>query len=139
MTKNNTQHSSIKSIRIRTTPPIKDPKELESIITASLRSLFGDYQPYSCDLRILKCQPCCRSFATESLLPKNRNNDTNDDDDDDTEHSYDAILECPSWSEKYVRAALTFSSIPPFLQGSVYRIDFLQSQRMESDRMDSHA
>jgi hypothetical protein len=81
--------SQLTSIRIRTTPPIKDPKELDSIINASLRSLYGDYQPYSCGLRVVECRKCSPSFAVTGYSH-----------DQESKQSYDAILECPSSSEK---------------------------------------
>lgn len=114
--------SQLTSIRIRTTPPIKDPKELDSIITASLRSMYGDYQPYSCGLRVVECRTCSPSFAVTGYTH-----------DQESKLSYDAILECPSSSEKYVRAALTFSSTPHFLEGTVYRLDFLESKPVSQD------
>jgi len=123
MTKHNTSH--LKSILIRTTPPIKDPKELDSIITASLRSLYGDYEPYSCGLRVVECRKCSPLFAITGYSQER-----------EAKQSYDAILECPSSSEKYVRAALTFSSTPHFLEGTVYRLDFLESKSIQGDQGD---
>lgn len=121
MTKRKTP-SQPRSILIRTTPPIKDPKELDSIITASLRSLYGDYQPYSCGLRVVECRKCSPAFAITGYTQEQ-----------EAKQSYDAVLECPSSSEKYIRAALTFSSIPPFLEGTVYRLDFLESKCVPGD------
>ena len=90
---------------IRTTPAVKDKRELESIINTSLIKLFGDCQPYSCGFSVIECRPC---------------NSTNN------RHSFDAVIECPETSMEYVRAALTFSFVPSFLGGEVYRLDFVR-------------
>lgn len=100
-------------VTIRTTPAVKDPRQLESIIIASLRSLFGDCQAYSCELRVLECRPCPSSGSIKF------------------QNSYDAILECPNSSVEHIRAALTFSSTPKFLDGEIYRIDFLHCDARE--------
>ena len=93
---------------IRTTPPVRDKRELESIVTTSLIKLFGDYHPYSCGFRVVDCE-----------LAQNPG------------QSYDSIIECPLPSLEYVRAALTFSSVPSFLEGEVYRIDFIRTVHEE--------
>lgn len=101
-------------LTIRTTPAIMDPRQLDSVITASLRALFGDCQPYSCELRVLECRPCPSSGGSSSKSSSSLNS-----------NSYDAVLECPVLSVDYIRAALTFSTTPQFLDGEMYRIDFL--------------
>ena len=93
---------------IRTTPAVKDKRELESIITTSLIRLFGDCQPYSCGFSVLECRPSS-DLSIRGQHP-----------------SYDAIVECSESSMEYIRAALTFSSVPSFLEGEVYRLDFIQ-------------
>ena len=103
---------STAKVTIRTTPAIKDPRQLDSVITASLRALFGDCQPYSCELRVLECRPCSSGSSSKSSSKSSSN-------------SYDAVLECPVSSVDYIRAALTFSTTPQFLDGEMYRIDFL--------------
>jgi RNase P/RNase MRP subunit POP5 len=101
---------------IRTTPPVRDKRELESIVTTSLIKLFGDYQPYSCGFRVVECRP---SFSLDDEQAQNPG------------QSYDSIIECPLTSLEYVRAALTFSSVPSFLEGEVYRIDFIRTVHEE--------
>ena len=98
---------SVSQAVIRTTPAITDPRELDTIITSSLRSLFGDCQPHSCSVK--ECRPC-------SDRPTQGH------------ESYEAIIECPESSMEHVRAALTFSSTPSYLEGSIYRLDFIQSK-----------
>mmetsp|Transcript_24052 Transcript_24052/g.36698 ORF Transcript_24052/g.36698 Transcript_24052/m.36698 type:complete len:105 (-) Transcript_24052:560-874(-) len=89
---------------IRTTPPVSDPRELNTIIVSSLRSLFGDSEPYSQGIAVLECRECSDPTIQESK---------------------EAIVECQTSSLDWMRAALTFSSTPSFLQGSVYRLEFL--------------
>lgn len=101
-------HDATSRARIRSTPPIKDPRELSTIITSSLRSLFGDCQPYSFEVDVIECRSC-------SNPDQNMNN------------SFVAIIECPSSSLDYVRAALTFSSTPSYLEGEIYRLDYIET------------
>ena len=91
---------------IRTTPAIKDRRQLESIITSSLQRLFGDCQPYSYGLRVVECRPCSEQQIGDG-------------------DTYDAVIESPKLSMEHVRAACTFSSTPSFMEGDIYRLDFI--------------
>ena len=95
---------------IHTTPAIHDPRELNTIINTSVRSMFGDCQSHTIGLSVLKCRP-----SYSSSYEENENNNT-----------YEAIIKCPSKSLPYVRAALTFPLPPSYLQDTLYRIDFIK-------------
>ncbi len=92
---------------IHTTPAIHDPKELNTIITASLRSMFGECQAHGVGVSVLKCRPCSSK-------------------EDNCYGSYEAIIECPSQSLPYLRAALTLPSPPSYLKEILYRFDFVK-------------
>lgn len=102
----------VQRLRIRSTPAINEERMLESIISSSLRSLFGDCEPYSCALNVVQCT---------SPPQKDMESD-----------SYDAIIECPASDEEFVRAALTFPTIPKFLgDGEFYRLDVIHSEKIK--------
>jgi hypothetical protein len=49
--------------------------------------------------------------------------------------SYDAIIECPSSDEEFVRAAFTFPTIPKFLgDGEFYRLDVISSEKIKTTK-----
>ena len=96
---------------VHTTPAIKDPKELNTIISTSLRSMFGDCQSHAIDLLVLGCRPCSAKY--------NRSNSKR--------NSYEAIIKCQTKSLPYVRAALTFPSPPVYLSDTLYCIDFVET------------
>lgn len=105
----------LQRLRIRSTPAIKEERMLESIISSSLRSLFGDCEPYSCVLNVVQCtSPQKKDMASDS---------------------YDAIIECPSSDEEFVRAAFTFPTIPKFLgDGEFYRLDVISSEKIKTTK-----
>mmetsp|Transcript_8145 Transcript_8145/g.11990 ORF Transcript_8145/g.11990 Transcript_8145/m.11990 type:complete len:113 (-) Transcript_8145:346-684(-) len=96
---------------IRTTPAITDPSELGTILNFSLRSLYGDCQPYSHGLSVLQCRRCSGEDSSSTSTS-----------------TYEAIIECPSSSLNQVRAALTFPSTPSYFDGALYRFDFIESR-----------
>jgi RNase P/RNase MRP subunit POP5 len=91
---------------LHTTPAVRDPRELNTIILTSLRSMFGDCQSHALGLSVLNCHPC-----------------TNDRQNVNT---YQAIIQCPSKSLPYLRAALTLPFPPSYLQDNIYPIDFIK-------------
>ena len=97
---------------VQTTPAIKDPKELNTIISTSLKSMFGDCQSHTVDLLVLSCRPCSEKY--KHINSKGNN-------------TYEAIIKCQTKSLPYVRAALTFPSPPVYLSDTLYCIDFVQT------------
>jgi len=55
---------SFSYIYVKTCPKVEDPREMKTILTFSLRSLWGDLEPYSCtmdvqkesDFLVIKCE-----------------------------------------------------------------------------------
>lgn len=87
---------------IKTTPAVKDPRELHTIITNSLRSTFGDCHSHI--FQVIECRPF-----------------------EDDSGSYLAIIQSPRSSMDYVRASLCFVQPPSHLQDNIYRFDFIRS------------
>jgi RNase P/RNase MRP subunit POP5 len=81
---------------VATKPRIEDARELETIIRTSLKSLFGETEPHGCFLEVMEAR---------------------------SDH---AIIQCPASSLAHIRAALTFSTPPPYLRSTHYRFDVLQ-------------
>ncbi len=89
---------------VRTQPKIQDPRELKTILTFSLRNLWGDLEPHSCMLDVQKDD----STSSEALL----------------------LVKCPTESVAAVRAALTMVTPPSYLASTVYRFDVVEVQRI---------
>jgi len=106
------------SLWVRTLPRIDDVGEMKTILLFSLRSLWGDLEPYSCDIVVRKAP---------QDHPLN------------AEHSKSGVLivECPSTSSKQVRAALTLVSPPPYLEDTLFQFDVIDIQ--ESSSIDSRS
>jgi hypothetical protein len=88
---------------VRSSPVIKDPKELHTILVFSLRHLWGDLESHSCDV----------------LVRKRRNDLAND---------ASLAVHCRSESVPAIRAALTMVTTPPYLDDTLYRFDVLEIQ-----------
>jgi RNase P/RNase MRP subunit POP5 len=73
---------------VQSTPVVSDPREFETIVTFSLRSLFGDLEPHSCGVKV-----------------------TNADDGNNNLISVD----CPPDSVASIRSALTMPTFPPYM------------------------
>lgn len=111
---------------IRITPAITDPRELQTIITTSLRSLFGDCESHSVVLNVLTCRPV-RQLSEARLCPTNTN-DSNNYVTAMTYGAHEAIIECPATSLDFVRAALTFPMLPSYFNNNhTFRFDFIRS------------
>lgn len=81
-------------IRLRITPSILDERLLQTLVTHSLRSLYGEVNPHRVD--VLGCLPCNYNEARSS----------------------EAILRTRTDSVGCVAAAMTMTSIPPQILGS---------------------
>ncbi|KAG7336861.1 Rpp14/Pop5 family protein [Nitzschia inconspicua] len=88
------QQQSCIILGVTCSPKLHDPSEVMTILTTSLKALFGELESYSFGMKVYK-------------------NKHNDDD--------DFVIECPQQSADAIRAALTMPTLPPFLEeGGVY-------------------
>lgn len=81
---------------------------MQTILRFSLRDLWGDLEPYSCDVKIKKA-------PADQGLNVGKNYGL-------------LIIECPSSSVDNVRAALTLVTPPPYLQETIYQFDVVDIQ-----------
>jgi RNase P/RNase MRP subunit POP5 len=90
---------------VKMTPVIIDVKEMTTILTCSLRSLFGELEHHSSRIKV--------SVVTD-----------NDNDDKDAHQSKaDLIVLCPAESTEAVQAALTMVSPPTYLEDTINQFD----------------
>jgi RNase P/RNase MRP subunit POP5 len=90
-------------VTVQTTPAVTDPRELVTILTFSLRDLFGDLESHSCRLEV--------SVAEDS-----------------SHRTLDII--CLTDSVPAVRAALTMVTPPGYLSSTVYRFDVMKVNKL---------
>lgn len=83
-------------LEILATPEMHDAREVNTILTSSLHSLFGDFDGE---------HHACQTVVKNSTAPS-------------TFH-----VECPKESMAAVRAALSMVTPPPYLYGTIYRFD----------------
>ena len=86
---------------VRTTPRIEDPAEMKTILLFSLRSLWGEVEPFS------------SAVAVRHDVEKSRGL---------------LVIECPSAAVNQVRAALTLVSPPPYLEDTFFQFDVIDIQ-----------
>ncbi|KAL7567595.1 hypothetical protein ACA910_017010 [Epithemia clementina (nom. ined.)] len=100
----------MKKLIVRSTPPITDPNELLTILRLSLRDLYGELEPHSCTLQVQK-----------AIIQE-----VGQDDDANITMTADLLeVKCSIESARYVQAALTWPTLPPYMDGVLYRIDVL--------------
>jgi len=101
--------ASTSSLWVRTSPRIDDAAEMKTILLFSLRSLWGELEPYSCEVTIKNAPAghCLSVGKSKALL----------------------VVECPTTSVNNVRAALTLVSTPPYLEDTTYQFDVLDIQQ----------
>lgn len=100
-------------ILVRCKPTIIDAREMITIVTCSLRSLWGDLEPHSCELSAEEQQ--------QSSTNKGDNNTSSGEDDDGS--SLLMTLRCRSESVSAIRASLTMFTLPHYLEGTLYQFD----------------
>jgi RNase P/RNase MRP subunit POP5 len=76
---------------------------MTTILTFSLRDLFGDFESHSCATQVTK----------------------------EEEGDGVMIINCPSKSIKEIRAALTLVTPPPYMVDKQYRFDVLDVKKLE--------
>mmetsp|Transcript_18884 Transcript_18884/g.28303 ORF Transcript_18884/g.28303 Transcript_18884/m.28303 type:complete len:133 (-) Transcript_18884:372-770(-) len=116
-------------VLIHTTPAIHDPKELNAIIISSLRSMFGECQSYGVGTTVLKCRPCSSKREQDITISESSGSSSAAaaaGSGGGGSSSYEAIVECPSQSLPYLRAALTLPFPPSYLREIMYRFDFVK-------------
>ena len=94
-------------IWVASTPWIRDPRELHTILITSLRALWGSWEPYS---------------ATLNVQQQRRDNNNSVE----QQTSSSCIITCPAAHVPQIQAALTLVTPPPYLQDTLYRLDVVQ-------------
>lgn len=104
--------SSLADLWISTTPLIRDPRELRTILTTSLRSLWGTLEPYSAVMRV--------------------GNDTQAENNDKNPLAM-LVVTCPAAHAPQIQAALSLVTPPPYLQDTLYRLDVVKMEYRNGD------
>jgi RNase P/RNase MRP subunit POP5 len=97
-------------IWVKSVPEVNDPREMKTILTFSLRSLWGDLESHSCDLSVEKVS---NGDAGSRI---------------DAGNSNLLVVRCRSDSVDAVRAALTLVTPPPYLEATLYQFDVVHIQ-----------
>ena len=87
----------MRQLLVQTEPKLKDPRELETILTCSIRSLFGDFEHHSYGLRV-----------------------------SNSEGHGTFLVACQPGSVDAVRSALTMVTLPAYLESSTFRFDVVE-------------
>jgi hypothetical protein len=95
-------------IRVRTSPIVNDPKELSTILLLSLKELWGEFESHSHHIRVYS--------------------DSNGENKEDSAFN----IECASDSVEPVRAALTWPTLPAYMDESMYRFDTISVSKGNS-------
>ncbi len=82
-------------LKVQTQPALNDARELETIIVTSLRALFGEWEPHSCQVKV--------KSKEVGLFH----------------------VECSHHSVGAVRAALTMITTPAYLDATIFRFDVM--------------
>lgn len=93
-------------LTVQSEPPIRDPREFETIVKTSLQAIFGEWEPYSCGIQIVKKK-------------KNHPKDSSSSSSETGVHQ----LQCPTSSVGPVRCALAMITPPSYLDATLYRLD----------------
>lgn len=95
-------------LTVRTSPVITDPAEMKTILLFSLRSLWGDLEPFSSDVVVRHPVNAEKKIGI-------------------------LIVECPSITVNQVRAALTLSSPPPYMEDIFFQFDVVDVEERSTD------
>lgn len=87
---------------MRSEPALDDARELETIVVTSLRALFGEWEPHSCQIKVKRTDLA------------------------------QYHVECPESSLGAVRCALAMVSPPAYLASPIYRFDVIQIDLKEA-------
>ena len=107
---------------VRSTPPITDPRELETILQFSLRNLWGELEPHSAGLEV-------QNVATHHC--DNSQSQEPPELDQQQQQPPPPLLQvaCTENSAPFIQAALTWSTLPPYMEGLLYRIDVVAIEK----------
>ena len=109
---------------VQTAPKINDPRELETILISSIRSLFGELEHHSCGISVVPYS------ENDDNLP-NHVEETSlktsiDRNDSSSSSSSMFIIHCHSDSLGAIRSALTMVTPPPYLSSKLFRFDVVR-------------
>jgi hypothetical protein len=93
-------------IRARVFPSISDPKLLQTLLTHSLRSLYGEFNPH--EVEVVQCVPISGSCGETTSNVRSS---------DGLDSSNEVIVKTKTSSVSFVSAALTMTSLPPLVVG----------------------
>lgn len=105
-------HTQYADLWISSKPLIKDPRELQTILTTSLRALWGNWESYSTQLRVQSAQ--------------SRDNDNNPP---------LLLVTCLAEHAPQIQAALALVTPPPYLEETLYCLDVVKME-YRSDKED---
>ncbi len=109
-------------IRFRIFPSISDPKLLQTLLTLSLRSLYGEFNPH--EVEVIQCLPISGCYGSTN---------SNDRGSDGRDSSNEAIVKTKASSVSFVSAALTMTSMPPLVVGKDFIcIDIIKVEQVTS-------
>lgn len=101
--------SMYSNILVQTEPVITDPREMQTIVQFSLRSLWGTLEPHSCQLSVSSA----KNHDGQPGMMR---------------------LSCRTESVAAVRAALTLVTPPPYLESTIYRFDVVSVERSSMEQ-----
>ena len=83
---------------IQSSPLILDPSEFTTILVSSMRSLFGEMESHSANIKVSRVH-------------------------DEQDEDYQFIVECDWQSLDAIRSSLTMVTTPSYLKSTIYRFD----------------
>jgi hypothetical protein len=101
---------------------MSDPKQLQTLLTHSLRSLYGEFNPH--EVEVVQCLPtssCCGETTSNVRSG------------DGLDNSNEVIVKTKTSSVSFVSAALTMTSLPPLVVGKEFIcIDIVKVEQVTS-------
>lgn len=122
----NPQHHHDAVIWVATTPPIQDPREMQTILTTSLRALWGNLEGYSSTLSVRTPES-----SGAVLLKTSQSIATTD-----AKRNGLLCVSCPAQDTAFIQAALTMITAPPYLEDTLYCFDVIDIQYMDTWKKD---
>ena len=120
------QISNTSLLFVEAKPPIKDPREFLTILTSSLRSLFGELEYHSCQLQVV-------IRKGNVVLVEGNDRGSGSATAEPSSKMMVMTVTCPTESVAAVRAALTMVTPPPYLSDSVYRFDVVKVEKKRNE------
>ena len=120
------QISNTSLLFVEAKPPIKDPREFLTILTSSLRSLFGELEYHSCQLQVV-------IRKGNVVLVEGNDRGSGSATAEPSSKMMVMTVTCSTESVAAVRAALTMVTPPPYLSDSVYRFDVVKVEKKRNE------